>query len=198
MIKGRETLIGSGVYAIRCIADGRIYVGSSIALSTRLGHHEKALRRGVHGNANLQQAWSTFGSDSFECYVLEFSVDRAALSALEQAHRVSLASRFELFNIAAEAGKPPSTKGSKRPLSAIAATSAKLRGRSVQVERREKISASLLGRAKSAAHRESLRWTAEQRERHERYHRTPEGRANLSAAGRARWAKKPTATRVDG
>lgn len=61
-----------GVYRITCLANGLIYVGSSCQLRGRGNEHLSHLRRGVHGNAHLQHAWSKYGADQFVFEVLEY------------------------------------------------------------------------------------------------------------------------------
>lgn len=74
----------SGVYRILCIPTGKIYIGSSVDLRHRWDQHRRRLRRGIHGNAHLQLAWSKYGEASFEFSVLEF-VDLPDLLCAEQA-----------------------------------------------------------------------------------------------------------------
>lgn len=61
----------SGIYQIRCVPTGKIYVGSAVDLRERWRHHVGALRRGTHGNRYLQLAWNEHGEESFEFSVLE-------------------------------------------------------------------------------------------------------------------------------
>jgi hypothetical protein len=61
-----------GVYQIRCIPTGKIYVGSAVDLRNRWYRHRRSLRRGEHGNYRLQNAWNEFGADSFVFEILEY------------------------------------------------------------------------------------------------------------------------------
>lgn len=59
----------SGVYAIRCLANGKIYVGSSADLNKRIGEHKARLRAGDHFHLpRLQQDWVAFGAGAFVFY----------------------------------------------------------------------------------------------------------------------------------
>ena len=62
----------SGVYQIRCIPTGKIYVGSAVNLSKRQRDHVNSLRQGDHENVYLQRAWDKYGEENFEFTVLEF------------------------------------------------------------------------------------------------------------------------------
>ncbi len=63
----------SGVYQIRCVPTGKIYIGSAVDLKARWDGHRRRLRRGVHHNAHLQYAWDKYGEASFEFSVLEYA-----------------------------------------------------------------------------------------------------------------------------
>src|SRR5262245_9583234 len=61
-----------GVYQIRCLLTGKIYVGSTVDLRMRWYAHLSLLRKGNHQNRYLQHAWDKYGEKSFEFSVLEF------------------------------------------------------------------------------------------------------------------------------
>lgn len=63
----------SGVYQIRCVPTGKVYVGSAMNLQKRWDEHRRSLRRGDHGNTYLQNAWNKYGEENFEFAVLEFA-----------------------------------------------------------------------------------------------------------------------------
>ena len=61
----------AGVYQIRNMLNGKIYIGScSLDLNKRWNHHEHLLGHGDHFNRYLQRAWKKYGSDAFEFEVL--------------------------------------------------------------------------------------------------------------------------------
>jgi len=73
----------SGVYQIRCIQTGKIYVGSAVNLRKRSEQHYSALRKGKHRNHYLQHAWDKYGEKQFVFEILEF-VDVSHLLEVEQ------------------------------------------------------------------------------------------------------------------
>jgi group I intron endonuclease len=76
----REELGGkSGVYMIKCLVTGTMYVGSAVNLYLRLNEH----RLGHQSNAHLQKAIAAYGLASFEFGVLLFS-DVSELTLQEQ------------------------------------------------------------------------------------------------------------------
>lgn len=61
----------SGIYKIKCLINGKFYVGSSINLQKRKGTHFGDLKENRHSNKYFQNAWNKYGEDSFEFEVLE-------------------------------------------------------------------------------------------------------------------------------
>jgi group I intron endonuclease len=61
-----------GVYGIRHIATGKIYVGScTYIIKKRWISHRSHLNKGTHHNRHLQNAWIRYGEEAFEWVVLE-------------------------------------------------------------------------------------------------------------------------------
>lgn len=73
----------SGIYIIRCKLTGRVYVGSSKNVNSRLNHHISSLRGSRHASWKLQEAWYEHGEDNFEFLLLE-EVLEPELSLFEQ------------------------------------------------------------------------------------------------------------------
>lgn len=65
----------SGVYAIRNMISGRLYVGASWNLDSRFGNHLSMLRSGWHSNPALQRDWDWLGNEAFEFLILEYCTD---------------------------------------------------------------------------------------------------------------------------
>jgi group I intron endonuclease len=59
------------VYKLTHIPSGRSYIGGTKNLRNRMSHHINELRRGIHWNADLQNAFDADGEKSFSCEVLE-------------------------------------------------------------------------------------------------------------------------------
>ena len=60
----------SGVYIIINRYNIKTYVGSSNNIERRFIEHRSHLRRGIHGNPHLQNAWNKYGEDKFDFLVL--------------------------------------------------------------------------------------------------------------------------------
>ena len=66
---------GSGIYLIRHLASGRIYVGQSKRLLWRIQGHFSQLRKKSHINDCMQDAFNNDGVDGFEVEILESITD---------------------------------------------------------------------------------------------------------------------------
>ena len=66
--RGRRTC---GIYAVRCLVTGHIYIGSSLYVEHRLKSHLKQLRRDLFHNKVLQFAWQIFPEKEFIFEILE-------------------------------------------------------------------------------------------------------------------------------
>lgn len=75
----------SGVYAIRHVESGKVYVGSSRDVRRRLFAHLYALRETSHCSPHLQAAWTKYGEKEFEFCLVERVEDLSSLVAREQA-----------------------------------------------------------------------------------------------------------------
>lgn len=73
----------SGVYQIRSLESGKVYIGSAINLRRRWWKHRKDLRGGAHTNKHLQAAWNKYGEAGFAFEVLELVLE-PFLTAREQ------------------------------------------------------------------------------------------------------------------
>jgi group I intron endonuclease len=61
----------TGIYAIVCLANRKIYVGQSVDIKRRFHNHKYKLRKGTHTNLSLQRAWKKHGPELFVFTVLE-------------------------------------------------------------------------------------------------------------------------------
>jgi len=100
-----NSIKSSGIYVIRCIPSGRVYVGSAICIIERWYSHRKELKAMKHGNSMLQNAWQKYGPESFIFEVLEYcSLEQLLIR--EQHHMDVLRSydRQHGFNLSPIAG----------------------------------------------------------------------------------------------
>lgn len=61
---------GSGVYCVRNILNGQLYIGSTINFKKRKQDHLAFLHSGNHDNIYLQRAWNKYGERAFEWSIM--------------------------------------------------------------------------------------------------------------------------------
>lgn len=60
-----------GIYQIRNIINGKVYIGSSINISKRIWEHRNTLKKNIHHNEHLQKAWNKYGEENFKFETIE-------------------------------------------------------------------------------------------------------------------------------
>lgn len=130
------------IYAIRCKANSKQYIGSAVSFKHRVAVHKNCLNKNKHPNRYLQFAWNKYGKENFEFYVVERLKDNKDLYIKEQYWIDTYQCLVpDGFNLDAVAG---SRLGSKLSEEAKAKISAFHKGRVISNETRLKISRSLI------------------------------------------------------
>ena len=93
-----EPTNGCGIYAIYCIADDKLYIGSSKNIKRRWTRHRAELANNRHCNIHLQRAWTKYGKHLFTFHVLEHCLLEHQYD--REAFFVSLVDRKNCFNVA--------------------------------------------------------------------------------------------------
>lgn len=75
-----------GVYCIRNIVNGRVYIGKSTNLRERARRHRRQLLSGLHTNSELQSDFDRHGENSFCFEILFESFDSTGLSDVEDVY----------------------------------------------------------------------------------------------------------------
>lgn len=60
-----------GVYAIECLENGKLYIGSSGRIGSRVVQHYRSLVNGRHDNQRLQSDFNLLGADAFRLSIIE-------------------------------------------------------------------------------------------------------------------------------
>ena len=164
--------MSAGVYIIRNLANGKVYVGSSVNISARWCKHRIALEAGTHHGIKLQRSWVKYGRDAFAFEVAAIEKNREKRLALEQKFIDSNDSAVSGYNIFPVAGSP---SGYRHTTEAIAKISATQRGKKKPAGHGEKVSAARKMMAVSAD--EITRLAAIRPKQH-----TAESRARMAAS----------------
>lgn len=170
----------SGVYVIRHIESGKVYVGSSAMIKRRWSLHRSLLRRSAHHSPHLQRAWDKHGADAFVFEVVELCGPEALAEA--ETRHIAVAHAFDPargYNSAPVGGsllglvRGPQSPEHREKIGAAQ------RGKTVSDYARQRSSEVHRGKTISAEHRAAVAKAAA-----ERVH-TAETRAKLSAAATA-------------
>ena len=65
-----------GIFQIRNLASGRVYIGRAQDLNGMLNSERFRLRNGLHANRELQEDFRELGEESFEFTILDRQADR--------------------------------------------------------------------------------------------------------------------------
>lgn len=60
-----------GIYKIKNLFNGKIYIGQSVDIEKRWSTHKAELKHNHHHNIHLQSAWNKYGEDNFEFSIIE-------------------------------------------------------------------------------------------------------------------------------
>jgi hypothetical protein len=148
------TGLKSGIYRIRCLANGKVYIGSAVKIAKRWRDHIQVLVNNQHHSSHLQRAWNKYGPEAFAFEVIEW-VEVARLIEREQAHidAVQAARRSHGFNSNPTAGSRLGATLCEESRRKIGEAS---RGRTASAETRRKISEANLGRKMSEENKQKL------------------------------------------
>lgn len=140
-----------GVYQIRCIVNGKVYIGSAArSIASRWWQHKDDLARGRHHSQYLQRAWVKYGESAFEFLILEeCSVDQCIIREQFWMDSKQAADPKFGYNLSPTAGSQLGFRHSEE-------TKASARSRTCSPETRAKISAANQGRIKSPETRAKL------------------------------------------
>jgi group I intron endonuclease len=73
----------TGIYRITCLANSKIYIGSSFDIDKRWKVHKNQLNKNKHINIFLQNSYNKYGSENFKFEILE-ECEKENLLQLEQ------------------------------------------------------------------------------------------------------------------
>lgn len=191
-----QSIAFGGIYAIRHIESGKMYIGSAVDFSIRWRAHRLELGNGEHHSRYLRRAWHKYGPKAFVFEILEFVEDpgdreqfRLKLIGIEQQYLDDFQPwRAEIgYNTCRRAS---SVLGLKHSPKTRAKLSAILKGRTLSAEHRRALSEARKGRVFSPETRAKI--SAAQRGRK----LTPERRIQISLANSNRKVSAETRAKM--
>lgn len=93
-----------GIYQIRNLVNGKIYIGSSVNMNKRRKQHFLKLKQQRHCNPKLQNAYNKYGEANLMFEVVEIVLDKTILAEREQYYIDTLNAVNEGYNICPVAG----------------------------------------------------------------------------------------------
>lgn len=66
----KQTVRPMGVFEIKNMVTGKVFIGSSINLDAIFNRHKFQLKQGGHPNKELQQDWNRYGPENFTYSIL--------------------------------------------------------------------------------------------------------------------------------
>lgn len=147
---------GGGIYRILCLDNLKIYIGSAANFSRRKNGHLVKLRKGVHENRNMQNAFNKYGEDRMLFEIIETVGIESDIIPREQYYIDTLHPEFNVCKVAgATRGLTAWNKGIPTPKSVIAKQQQTKKGRTyerrvVTEEHKKAISIANTGRVKTA------------------------------------------------
>ncbi len=121
-----------GIYAIKNLNNGKIYIGSSRDCARRFSEHRSRLVRGAHVNARLQSAWKKHGAEAFEFLVVASVIRPDDLAQVEQMFLDDFDSVKSGYNLSPTAGNTAGWKATAETRKRMS-DAAKRRDNSAQV-----------------------------------------------------------------
>lgn len=83
----------SAVYALRCNATGKMYIGSTAHLDSRLRQHMTALRENKHPVSNMQKDYNKHGGDFSVCVLADYLPNDTTRTKIESLYMTILGTR---------------------------------------------------------------------------------------------------------
>lgn len=201
-------LPASGIYAIVNTATGKRYIGSACNIAARWRFHRSMLANNRHHSRKLQHSWTKHGAGVFEFSVIEYVADKSLLILREQVWIDYFESATDAgYNVLPTAGSHFGVKqseahiasrvrahqGAKRSIETRERIAAAARGRKQSPEQVANRIAHIVGKKQTREHIEKAsiarigrKNTPESIERMRAVVKTPEARANMSAAAKGK------------
>ena len=140
----------SGIYQIRNLVNGHVYIGSTVRFYSRRSAHKRDLEKGMHHSERLQRAWAKYGEGAFIFEPL-LVCDRQSLIFYEQMLIDAIKPEYNMCRVAGSCLGNRLSEEHRRKIGAAH------KGKVTSAETRKKMSLAAIGRKKSAKACEAMR-----------------------------------------
>lgn len=83
MINNLDMPKQSGIYLLKCLISGKIYIGKAVNLRNRMGKHKNSINSKRNTNSMIVNAIRKHGWENFECQIIELIDDKNKLMECE-------------------------------------------------------------------------------------------------------------------
>ncbi len=142
-----KQLASAGIYCLKNIESGKLYIGSSIHLRRRFQDHYNRLKRNAHHSPYLQASFNKHGEHAFEFNLLEITAHDKTIE--REQYWINLLQ--PIYNVSQVAGKPSMTESIKEKIGDA------LRGKPKSEEHRKKCGLANLGNKHTEETKQKLR-----------------------------------------
>lgn len=149
----------SGVYLIRCLVNGKVYIGSAVNMCTRWSVHRCLLNQNKHKNWRLQKEWNEYGCDQFTWEVLEYVYNLRVLAQVEDEYITRYKSNDKRFGFNSRLAGLRYSEETRRKIGEAnrGKKHSEETKRKMSEDRRGKPQMKLRGQKKSEEHKQKLR-----------------------------------------
>jgi len=135
----------SGIYMIKNLVTGRVYVGSSVNMESRWSIHKHSLKHRKHHNSYLQNSYNKYGKEAFKFSIIE-ECTKDKLEEREQYWYEFFKANSKVYNVRNDVRTCRGVKHSKEFKKKISNIQKNRKREPLSKETKEKISGSLKGR----------------------------------------------------
>ena len=180
-----------GVYMIKCLINGKVYIGKSNDVKRRWREHKSRLKRNNHENEKLQYDWNEYGEDNFEFKLIENYDNEEFGIELEKKYINEYKSYDLNFGYNMTLGK-----GENGGEILTEETKKKLKGRELSEEHKKKISESNIGNKNALGYKHTEEAKKKISESHKGKQPTEETRKKMSEAQKGKVASEETRKKI--
>lgn len=148
--------MNSGIYKIKNLINGKVYIGQSSRLNSRWGAHLCSLRANCHYNPHLQNSWNKYGEKAFS-FSISFLCPEEELNFYEQLS-IDSYPKDSLYNmglVISQVGENNSFYGKTHKESSKEKMRKAKLGKKLKPQHKEKIRATLWGNTRCRGYKHS-------------------------------------------